>query len=131
MSFFEKSDKIVMIPKNAFQGSDILCDKINAKENILVVLFYADWCGHCQTFKPIYKKLAKMICCNNLVLGAVDMSKDGPKIVSGFPSILTYKKSGNVFKKISEFNAERTEKNVLLYSLKDTTCDENSSKCKV
>lgn len=74
--------------------------------NILFV--YANWCGHCTTFKKIYTDAAKTI-------GSVvtfykidsDLSPDLMKSlkVNSFPSLFIINKRGDVVKK---FNPDRT-----------------------
>lgn len=34
-------------------------DAVTAKEGIVMIDFWAEWCGACQSFNPIYEKVAK------------------------------------------------------------------------
>jgi len=34
-------------------------DAVTSKDGIVMIDFWADWCGACQSFNPIYEKVAK------------------------------------------------------------------------
>lgn len=55
-------------------------------------LFFANWCGHCTNFKPIWNSL-KSKYSNNINFIDVDCSENGPELpyVKGFPTIAIYK----------------------------------------
>lgn len=91
-------------------------DDTNNKDShkqIVLMLFYADWCGHCKTFKPIWETAKTSMKKNNKNVDVkflsfnADVDEDKKKIkkynVSGFPTIKA-KYNG----KIHEFKGERT-----------------------
>ena len=82
------------------------------------VLFYADWCGHCQRFKPEWSRCKEMhhqqqnnpYKLADIESAALDALKgkmsDMPSLVdvSGFPTISMYDNG----KKTADYNGERT-----------------------
>jgi thiol-disulfide isomerase/thioredoxin len=101
-------------------GSDFQNDKpynLNSKK-CAFVLFYADWCGHCQSFKPEYQKFARKAVFIDVFLVNVDTNKqllsnieqsNSPFKISGFPTIWMYK-HGNL---VGEYSGNRTVKDLL------------------
>ena len=83
------------------------------------VAYLADWCGHCQRFKPEWKKVieelkGKRNMYNGYLTTACDKTMEElPFDVkpSGFPTISLYKGS----KHIEDFKDERTSDNVLKF----------------
>lgn len=80
-----------------------------------VVLYYANWCGHCQEYKKsgVFEKVAQE-CKQDPALGnkVIFEQKDGDNHESdmnkynirGFPSIIAIDSNGN---KIDDFNGDR------------------------
>eukprot|EP00455_Lapot_gusevi_P011784 TRINITY_DN154_c0_g1_i2.p2 TRINITY_DN154_c0_g1~~TRINITY_DN154_c0_g1_i2.p2 ORF type:complete len:470 (+),score=215.22 TRINITY_DN154_c0_g1_i2:71-1480(+) len=64
---------------------------LDSSQNVLVE-FYAPWCGHCKSLKPIYEKLgAQFKDDSSVIIGAVDATaNDVPVEIEGFPTILFY-----------------------------------------
>lgn len=84
-----------------------LKDKLNQTgggKKTKVMLFKAEWCGHCKSFKPIWDIVTKQY--DNLDFVVYDSDKNVDDItkynVSGFPTIIV-EKDGNTF----EYNEER------------------------
>ena len=46
----------IRTPEDALKLEGVL----SKQEGDTYVLMFADWCGHCQTYKPFWQKLAKM-----------------------------------------------------------------------
>lgn len=63
-----------------------------------IVLFYADWCGHCQNFKPVYNKFAESIMFLNIAAIDIDLNRDliermnssGKVEIKSFPTLIKY-----------------------------------------
>lgn len=76
------------------------------------VMFYAPWCGHCQTTKPAFKEAASKDPSTKYVLAncSDNISKSTMEkySVKAFPKMLFFK--GGVFSK--EFNQARTSDNM-------------------
>ena len=83
------------------------------------VAYLADWCGHCQRFKPEWKKVIEELkgrrnMYNGYITTACDKTMEQlPFNVkpSGFPTISLYKGS----KHVEDFKDERTRDNVLKF----------------
>jgi protein disulfide-isomerase-like protein len=78
-----------------------------------LVLFYADWCGHCQKIKPMYSKLREKYRDNKKHRVAMINSDDHKEFskkngITGFPTIRYYTNPKE--DKFVEYLGERTEK---------------------
>lgn len=99
--------------------SNSSCDKYNRllKKIPCITLFYADWCGHCQQFKPEWNKFEKLIHNSNisneiLIASVVEKQRnniDGDSDVLGYPTIF-YLMDG---KKQKEYSGPRTSEGLL------------------
>ena len=87
------------------------------KDKPMLVLFYADWCPHCQVFKPVWKNIVDALEKNKKIQVAEveysDMEHVPKKFknIRGFPTLQVIK-GGKV---ISEYDGNRTEKEVKEY----------------
>lgn len=68
--------------------------ELSAKHPILLVFIYADWCGHCTTYKPIWEKLKAtinrqmpMARMNESMLSNSPLSNAK---ISGYPSVVLF-----------------------------------------
>ncbi len=72
-----------------------------------VILFKADWCGHCKSFKPIWEAVTKQY--NNLDFTVYDADKDKDSLrkynIEGFPTVIV-EKGENRFEYNDERNAD-------------------------
>ena len=83
--------------------------------NAKLKLFYADWCGHCKRFKPVFDgELKKMVSTSKIPveLEAIDCDQN-PQIaskykVSGFPTLIL-----EVNNKPIEYQGNRTSDNII------------------
>lgn len=74
--------------------------KGGANNNTKLCLFKAEWCGHCQNFKPVWKSLKSYSDFNNKIdFITYDADKNTSDIkkfnIDGFPTILLMK-GGNI-----------------------------------
>ena len=94
---------------NSTGGSN---EKLTLNTDNQVMFMYADWCGHCQAFKPEWEAFEGW-CKNNGVtckpINGGDES-NAPLVqkygIEGFPTVLLCDKDGN---KISEHNGARSK----------------------
>ena len=89
----------------------------NYKGKVLV-LFYAEWCGHCQHFKPEYIELSKNKEGNYFSLNMSNVDemtrkkmKDWKFNVQGFPTIVGFF-NGQPY---SIYQGDRTKENLMSY----------------
>ncbi len=75
-----------------------------------LMLFKADWCGHCKNFLPTWEKISKNTGLN-VSFKIFDSDKNKKEIdeynISGFPTIM-YK----VNDKLIEYNGDRDENSI-------------------
>ena len=110
------------------------------KDGDWMVLYYADWCGHCNTMKPEWKKVVnKMSIRNNssssmnkINLAEVESNHIGDLInkpqVDGFPTIKMYNNGSEVAKFEDERIADKIEKFALSNSRKSSMSTSNQVK---
>lgn len=88
----------------AFEGFD-------NQESPMLVMYYADWCGHCKKAKPHFEELMKKNM-NGLKIMALDADDKSnadlfkSQNIQGFPTIRYYSKGLN--NDYKEFDGERT-----------------------
>jgi protein disulfide-isomerase-like protein len=85
------------------------------KDGNWMVLYYAEWCGHCQSMKPEWEKLvekmkdSKQVNLADVKSDVIDSLKQKPQI-EGFPTIKMYNKGKEVAKFEDERSVEKMEK---------------------
>ncbi|KAF4653858.1 hypothetical protein FOL47_010271 [Perkinsus chesapeaki] len=79
-----------------------------------VVEFYADWCGHCQQFAPEYEKAAKAMAGIVNFAAVNDQAVMGPYGVQGFPTVKFF---GDDKSKALDYNGPRTADGLVKYSI--------------
>jgi protein disulfide-isomerase A6 len=106
-SLYSPGDDVVQLTASDFNS------KVLQSDDIWIVEFYANWCGHCKNLAPEYKKAAKAL--KGVVkLGAVDMdqhqSVGAPYSIKGFPTIKVFGKNKN---SPSDYNGQRTAQGIV------------------
>ena len=92
-------------------------NRLISQNKPLLVLFYADWCGHCQALKPVWKKFIKSVK-QGIPIIEVESSfmgqVNGFKQIDGFPSLFVIR--GNTL--IAKYEGERTEQGIRQFYIK-------------
>jgi len=75
-------------------------EALKRKDGEALLLIFADWCGHCTTYKPLWKKLAQVS--NGVLTAAVhyDQVDNVPALkdakLNGYPTVIRVKEDGSV-----------------------------------
>jgi protein disulfide-isomerase A1 len=132
---FEREDEVIVLTDSNF-------DAVIAENDIILVEFYAPWCGHCKSLAPEYASAAKTLAALNppiniAKLDATAHEKAAKKFdIKGFPTLKLFKsgsdssyeggrtaadivsfmkkKSGPVVKIITDVDAFKTEAKVVV-----------------
>ena len=84
LSFFESNTPVMLLDATNFDKEVI------QSKDIVLVLFYAPWCGHCKAFSPEYEKAAKALK-GIFKIAAIDADKErsisGKYNIQGFPTV--------------------------------------------
>uniref|UniRef100_A0A6C0E0S2 Thioredoxin domain-containing protein n=1 Tax=viral metagenome TaxID=1070528 RepID=A0A6C0E0S2_9ZZZZ len=92
----------------------------NNKPGMLLIM--ANWCGHCQRFKPTYNEICKQIgkdfICTSIEHAQLEKSSRLTQALnfSGYPTIKFFDKSGRI---ISEYKSNDRSKVALLAHICD------------
>lgn len=75
------------------------------------VMYYADWCPHCQTAKPEFKKLGSKMTIGGTPVKceAIEAEQNPEKVkgkIAGYPTIQLYDPEGNL---VDEYSGSRTK----------------------
>lgn len=103
----------------------------NNSDNVVLILFYAPWCGHCKAVKDEWEKAGKMsgFCdfaafnCEKNNAHVQKIKEDMPELIPSYPSIVIYTNGSP-----SEYyNGERTSQ---AFIAKCMSICKKSGKCK-
>lgn len=95
---------------------------VRPKEKTLV-LFAADWCGHCQHFKPVWdqikQKLASMATQGGPSINAIEIdSKQASSYgIKGFPTVRLYEGRPSPTAQGKDYSGSRTLEDVIKFAM--------------
>ena len=80
-----------------------------------IILFYANWCGYCKTFMPIWKELKTKI--NTKEYNIIEIESQNPftkkiQMLRGYPSIFYINNNKDI---TIEYNDDRTLESLILF----------------
>ncbi|PFH38095.1 putative protein disulfide isomerase-related protein (provisional) [Besnoitia besnoiti] len=75
--------------------------------DLFIVEFYADWCGHCQRFAPEFEKAAKAMRGIVSFVAVSDQAAMGEYGVQGFPTVKAFVGRGGKSPKTFDYNQAR------------------------
>ena len=80
-----------------------------------IILFHANWCGHCQVLMPIWKELKTKI--NTEEYNIIEIESQNPftkkiKMLRGYPSIFYINNNKDI---TIEYNDDRTLESLILF----------------
>jgi len=85
---------------------------------LVMVEFYAPWCGHCKKLEPEYKMASEVLKKEGIMIAKVDASKEAElakeHMIQGFPTLSVFKKGV----KFEDFSGERTADAIIAYMRK-------------
>jgi len=87
-------------------------------KDVVLVEFYAPWCGHCKTLDPHYKRAAKTLEAEGIPLAKVDGTKEAELakefMIQGYPTLILFRKGV----KFETYSGPRTHDGIVAYMRK-------------
>ncbi|CAG8467303.1 9148_t:CDS:2 [Funneliformis mosseae] len=126
LALYDKSGPVTLVTDKNFREVVLLT------EQVVLLEFFAPWCGHCKNLAPEYKKVAENL--KGLVkVAAIDCDDQsnrnicGAYDVKGFPTIKLFpsqavpdkKNPGSFLKKPKDYNGPRTANEMVKFALSE------------
>jgi thiol-disulfide isomerase/thioredoxin len=124
ISYFIYKDKLKPLFSPSFlknkEGGFLDSSSKDTSKNVELFFFYATWCPHCKTAKPIWEQVkkeyeGKNVNGYNLIFTDIDCTTESPDVekmmntykIEGFPTIKMLKEG-----QVIEFDAKPTKSNI-------------------
>jgi protein disulfide-isomerase A6 len=109
MVLFKKNSTVIELqPKNFNAGAKKVIHPLLSSGSKGIIVFGADWCGHCKRFSPIYEKTSNILG-KSFPFFFLDCEKYGDLAsqfgVNGYPTVMYIDSSGKLYK---NYSGERT-----------------------
>jgi thiol-disulfide isomerase/thioredoxin len=96
-------------------NNDVYINKNITKGNPGLLLIYADWCGHCQRFKPVFDDLCSILGDDFPCTAIEDTDLSNEKLrnglnFKGYPTIKFFDQSGKI---IGDYKGDRSKNDLL------------------
>ncbi|RIA87710.1 hypothetical protein C1645_807174 [Glomus cerebriforme] len=126
LALYDRNGPVILITEKNFR------EEILLTEQVVLLEFFAPWCGHCKNLAPEYKKAAENL--KGLVkVAAIDCDDQSNRNVcstyevQGFPTIKLFpsqavpdkKNSSTFLKKPKDYNGARTAKAIVDFALSE------------
>ncbi|CBZ56121.1 hypothetical protein NCLIV_065470 [Neospora caninum Liverpool] len=85
--------------------------------DLFIVEFYADWCGHCQRFAPEFEKAAKALRGIVTLVAVSDQAAMGEYGVQGFPTVKAFVGRGGKPPKTFDYNQNRDAASLIEFAM--------------
>lgn len=113
----EKTDPMFEPPPEAtLELTAVNFSMIINQHKLMLIYFYANWCGHCRRLSPEFERAARRLKEYNIPLGKVDANKEKSLAevneVRSYPTLLLYRR-GRRF----EYNGPREETGIVNHML--------------
>ena len=106
-SFFDSNTPVMLLDSNNFDK------EVVQSQDMILVLFFAPWCGHCKAFSPEYEKAARALK-GVFKIAAIDASNEkqigGRYGIRGYPTVKFF---GLDKKNPEEYNQARSSEAII------------------
>ena len=100
---------------------DNFADRVYGQKQVVMVEFYAPWCGHCKNLAPEWASASKELD-GTVVLAAIDAtvheSAAGQFGIKGFPTIKVFPPGSTSPRDAQDYQGQRTSGAIVSYGLK-------------
>lgn len=96
------------------KGDDFKREVLEEKEKLVVVDFYADWCGPCRIMAPVFEELSQEISKVKFVKINVDENSSLASLYSvlSIPTFLIFKKGKVIGQLVGAISKERMKEEI-------------------
>ncbi len=93
---------------------DIKADQLDGLiegNDIVIIDFWADWCGPCKSFAPTYEEISEKEEYKDIVFGKVDTAAErelaGAFQIRSIPTLMIFREQIGIFRQPGALNAEQ------------------------